>query len=169
MTLLYNISRFFARHKQLASPHLRQGTAAVETAVVLPLLVLLILGAVEMGQAIMVQQALIAASRAGARVYAVIDETTEQDVRDIVDAAMAKANISGYSLDENPPFAQRSAVGLLEPVTISVSVPYGQVAFLPGVWFLSDTILTGSCTRVGVTNTSTLSNTAAIAFLTSVS
>lgn len=146
MTLLHNISRFFARHKQLASSHSRQGAAAVEFAVILPLIVLLILGAIEMGQAIMVQQTLIAASRAGARVYAVRQETTAQDVRDIVDVAMANANISGYSVDPDPPFSQAKDIGHLEPVTISVSVPFSQIAWLPGIWFLTDTTLTGRCT-----------------------
>jgi Flp pilus assembly protein TadG len=105
---------------------------------------MLVLGAIELGRAIMVQQSLVTAARAGARLYGLTSKATVADVNTIVDTVMARASITGYTVTLDPP----STVGLdpLAPVSISVSVPYNQVAWLPANWLTNGVTLTGKCT-----------------------
>ena len=73
-------------------PKRRSGVATVEFALVLPVIILLMMGGLELGRAVMVDHVLEEAARAGCRV-AVFENSTKQDVLDIVDAAMLKAKI----------------------------------------------------------------------------
>ncbi len=73
----------------------RNGAALVEFTVILPVLVLLLLGAIDVGRAIMVQHKLTEAARAGCRIYAVTTEITKREVRDMVARVMTDANIDG--------------------------------------------------------------------------
>jgi Flp pilus assembly protein TadG len=118
----------------------RKGSAAVEFAVVAPVLVTLLLGSFEMGRAVMVQHTLAETARAGARVYAVTDNT-QQDAQNFIATAMTNARISNYSVTFDPPTSAEIDVHL-EPVTVSVSVPYSQVAWL-SPWFMSGKTITG--------------------------
>jgi hypothetical protein len=121
----------------------RSGIAAVEFACVLPLALLLLLGATEIGRAVVVQHSLVEAARAGCRLYTV-KELTEQDVEDIVDQCMAQAGISDYSTEFDPPL-KASIATHMQPVTITVSVPHDKVAWIPA-WFMSGKTIAGTCT-----------------------
>jgi Flp pilus assembly protein TadG len=121
----------------------RRGTAAVEFAAVLPLMVLLILGAVEFGRAIMVQHSLQEAAQAGCRVYSV-KANTQAAARSMVDEAMKQADITGYSVQFDP--ALKSAIDVhMEPVSVTVSVPYNLVGWLSPS-YLTDATITATCT-----------------------
>ncbi len=138
--------------RALPSTHLfepgrdRKGAAAVEFAIVLPLFLLLVVGALDVGRAVMVQHKLAEAARAGCRLYTLKNEVTEDDVRAIVDKVMADANIGGYAveLDPYPP----TAIEHLSPVTVSVSVPYNQASWCSS-WFLSGKTLVATCIMPG--------------------
>ena len=120
----------------------RTAAAAVEFAVVLPLIVSLLLGAIEVGRGVMVCHALQEAANAGCRVYCV-EDTTRAQAAALVDQSLSVAGISGYSIQYDPP--SKSAVDTpLEPVTVTVSVPYDQVAWLP-ITFLNAATLRGTC------------------------
>ena len=121
----------------------RRGTSVVEFAAVLPLVLLLLLGAIELGRAVMVQHELQGAAQAGCRVYSVSDGTT-QDVIDIIDAALAGAGISQYEITYDPP-TKSEVDSRLEPVTITVSVDFADVAFFSPD-FLSGSTISGSST-----------------------
>jgi Flp pilus assembly protein TadG len=128
-----------SRHKRE-----RRGAALVEFAVVLPLVLLLVLGAIELGHAIYVQHTLQEAARAGCRLYSVKDQRTETDVRRMVDSVMTNAKLTGYTTKLEPTAA--TVVLQLDPLTVAVSVPYAEVAIFRKSWFLSNRVLTGSCT-----------------------
>ena len=81
---------YHASKKQTRAAH-RKGAAAVECAIVAPLLTLLVLGAVDLGQYANVQQTVSDASREGARVAArydtVLVSQVEAAVRDYLEEA----------------------------------------------------------------------------------
>jgi len=110
----------------------------VEFAVVAPLFFLLILGMVEFGRMMMVQQVLTNASREGARI-AVLDNTTTADVTNAVDSYLSSGTISGATITiiPDPP----STAGYGQPVTVTVSVPFDQVSWLPSPMFLGGNTL----------------------------
>jgi Flp pilus assembly protein TadG len=112
----------------------RRGVAAVEFAVIAPLFFLLVFGMIEFGRAVMVQQIITNASREGAR-YAVLDGSTDTDVRTKVVDYMQRAAITITP--------DRVAVTRTEPVvsdpgsaTVTVSIPFSQVTWLPAPWFI---------------------------------
>ncbi len=81
----------------------RRAAAAVEFAVILPLVVTLLLGAVELGRAVSVQHMLQESAQAGCRLYSVNDpELTKQAAIDIIDLAMTHAGIDNYEIEFDP-------------------------------------------------------------------
>lgn len=126
--------------RQVCRKH-RKGAAVVEFAVVAPVLFLLIFGMIEFGRMVMVQQVLTNASREGARI-AVLDGATTTDVTTAVQNYLAGASVSGATITvtPNPP----SSAGYGEPVTVSVSVGFDQVSWLPAPMFLSGRQLTAT-------------------------
>ena len=121
----------------------RRGTSAVEFAVIAPLFFLLILGMIEFGRMIMVQQVITNAAREGARV-AVLDSATTASVRDKVETYLEGGSVSGgtVTITPNPP----TDAGFDEPVTVSVSVPYDSVSWLPAPFFLGGETLNAEVT-----------------------
>ena len=120
----------------------RRGVSAVEFAVVVPLLVLVLLGSVELGRATMVQHTLQEAARSACRRY-IVEDATITDVENMVAATMDAANITGYTVTRDPVLAEDIDTHM-EPVTVSVSVDYDQVSWL-APWFMGGTTLVGTC------------------------
>ena len=114
--------------------------ALVEFAVVAPLLFLLVLGVFEFGRMVMVQQFLTNASREGAR-RGILEQTTKSDVQTIVTDYLRNSTISGVDVDVYPD--QLSKVGFGDPVSVTVSVPFDHVSWLPAPWFLGGKNLSG--------------------------
>lgn len=126
----------------------RKGAAAVEFAVTLPLCVLLVFGAIDIGRALVVQHKLVEAARAGCRLYAIKNELTEEDAQAAVDQVMDDANLEGYKTEFDP--NSQEAIKQLSPVSVSVSIPFNDVAWMSS-WFLPDRTLTGTCVMPGDT------------------
>ncbi len=118
----------------------------VEFAVVAPLLILLVIGIIEFGRLLMVQQILTNASREGAR-RAVVENVTVGEVEDVVRDYAAACSLSGVNVTVSPD--PLTLVGFGDPVTVTVSVPYSQVAWLPSSWFLSGGTATASSVMRG--------------------
>jgi Flp pilus assembly protein TadG len=111
-------------------PQCRRGAAAVEMAIVLMLLIVLVFGIIEMGRAIMVHQVLTNAAREGAR-RAVIPGATDAQVTSRVDQYMAAANITGYTqtIEINGSAGSLSTAASKDQVAVGVSVPYSNVSY----------------------------------------
>lgn len=111
----------------------RLGVAAVEFAVVAPLFFLLLLGMIEIGRMVMVQQVITNASREGARI-AILDGTTTTDVMNAVETYLSSGGVRNatVTITPDPP----SQAGYDEPVTVTVRVPFSQVSWLPTPMFL---------------------------------
>jgi Flp pilus assembly protein TadG len=116
----------------------RRGAAVVEFAIVAPVFFLLIFGMIEYGRMVMVQQIITNASREGAR-RAVLDGATTAEVTTTVTTYLTSASVSGddldITIDPDPP--GNAAFG--EPVTVTVSIPFSQVSWLPSPMFLGGT------------------------------
>ena len=118
----------------------RVGAAAVEFAIVAPVFILLVIGFIELGRAMMVQQVLTNASRVGAR-NATMMNVTDQEVIDTVEDYAESVSIPGTTVVCTPSAASASAG---DELTVTVSVPFSDVAWLPSPWFLGESTLTAS-------------------------
>jgi Flp pilus assembly protein TadG len=121
----------------------RFGAAAVEFAIVAPLFFLLVFGMVEFGRMVMIQQVITNASREGAR-KAVLDGASSSSVKSAVVTYMANGGVtiatSNVTIDPSDPTT--AAAG--SPVTVTVSVPFSQVSWLPSPMFLGGRQMTAS-------------------------
>ncbi len=116
----------------------RFGVAATEFAVVAPLFFLLVIGMIELGRGLMVQQVLINASRVGAREAITVGSTTT-DVQTVVQDYAASVSVPGVLVTVTPDPAA-AAAGTM--VTVSTSVAYNDISWLAAPWFLSGQTLT---------------------------
>jgi Flp pilus assembly protein TadG len=118
----------------------------VEFAVVAPLFFLLIFAMVEVGRMMMVQQILTNASREGAR-RGILEQSTAAEVHSTVVGYLADTSISGATVTVSP--NSFSQVGRGDLVTVSISVPFADVSWLPGPGLFGETILSGQCVMRG--------------------
>jgi Flp pilus assembly protein TadG len=127
----------------------RRGSAVVEFAVVAPVFFLFIFGMIEYGRMVMVQQILTNAAREGARV-GILDNSTQGDVTTAVDRYLTAANINGSTttIAPNPPSSATAG----NPVSVTVSVGFNQVSWLPSPFFLGGTTLSYTATMRRETN-----------------
>ena len=119
----------------------RRGAAAVEFAVVSPVLFLLIFGMIEYGRMVMVQQVITNAAREGAR-KGVLDGTTNSDVTTVVSNYLTSAKITGATTTVTPTNPSNATYG--GTVTVTVSVPYSSVSWLPHNFWLGSKTLTAT-------------------------
>lgn len=114
----------------------------MEFAIVAPVFFIMVLGMVEFGRMVMVQQVLTNASREGARV-AVLDGSTSADVISKVRDYLTAAHLPAVDpvITPNPP----GSANYGDPVTVTVAVGFSQVSWLPTPMFVSgSTQLTAS-------------------------
>jgi Flp pilus assembly protein TadG len=110
-------------------PSSEGGTALVETAIVLPLLLLLIMGIIDLGRYLAVRQEITHATREAVRVYAVTQN--EQWADDAFTGGTA-----GLTCDEPTITPTPCTAG--EPVTVTGSCDYSSATPL-GTWLGLDT------------------------------
>ncbi|MEX2308126.1 MAG: TadE/TadG family type IV pilus assembly protein [Pirellulales bacterium] len=118
----------------------RHGAAATEFAIVAPIFLLLVIGTIELGRALMVQQVLINASRVGARQASTTSATTaevEAAVQDYTDGVA----VPGVTVTVSP---DPTAAAPGDAVTVTTSVPFSDVSWMTSPWFLGGKTLTAS-------------------------
>ena len=111
----------------------RSGAAAVEFALIAPLLIVLVFGMIEFGRMFMAEQVLTNAAREGAR-KAILPGATDDQAQTTIDDYLNSANITGFSRSISP--STTNADGGTA-ITVTVSVPYSSVSWLPISNFLS--------------------------------
>ncbi len=117
----------------------RRGAAAVEFAIIAPVFFLLILGMIEIGRGVMVQQIITNASREGARL-AVLPGTTSQEVEDRVISILEETLKSGGPipgatveiLGENGSAINPQDAAYGEVIKVEVSVPWSSISWTGG-------------------------------------
>jgi Flp pilus assembly protein TadG len=118
----------------------RRGASAVEFAIVAPVFFMLVIGIVEVGRAMMVQQMLINASRVGARVAATLSGTQSAAVS-AVNSYATGVGIPGVSTSISPN-PDTAAAGTA--ITVNASIPFANVSWMPAPWFMGGKTLTAS-------------------------
>lgn len=126
----------------------------VETALVLPIFVMIVLGIVEFGRAFMVANLLAESARHGARIAILPGSTNSEVVAEVKSRVSALVSVSEEFVDvditvtahpQNP-----TSNGELDEsvkrdlVTVAVAVPFSKVNVAPIEW-LNSTDLKGSC------------------------
>ena len=117
----------------------RRGAAVVEFALVLPIFFLMVFGMIEFGRLVMVRQVLTNASREGARI-GVLDGATADEVESVVEGYLTSASIpftAGTIMTVTP--SPPSSAGYGESVTVTVTVPFSDVSWLPSPMYLGST------------------------------
>ncbi|MFO0924034.1 MAG: TadE family protein [Pirellulales bacterium] len=99
----------------------RKGVAAVELAFVLPVLLVLVFGTIEICQRIFLRQSLVIAAYEGARLGA-RRNTTNAQVIDRCNTILQQRNVRGGSVTVTPANILSIATG--EAITISVTAPW---------------------------------------------
>lgn len=118
----------------------RRGVAVVEFAIVAPVFFLMVIGFIEFGRALMVQQVLINASRVGARQATTTGATTGQ-VQTTVQDYTAGIAVNGVTVTVTPDPATAAAG---TAITVQTTVPFSTVSWLKPPWFLGTKTLTAS-------------------------
>lgn len=118
----------------------RRGIATVEFAIIAPLFFMLVLGCIELGRALMVQQILTNSSRAGARTAITLAGTEAAAIAASKDFAEG-ASVAGIEVSVSPKPEVTSAGQM---VTVTVTVPYENVTWVPAPWFMGGATLTAT-------------------------
>ena len=119
----------------------RLAAAVVEFAIVAPVFFLMVFGMIEFGRMLMVQQVLTNAAREGAR-RAVLDGASTSEVESTVNNYLASGSITGAEIGiaPDPP----SDAGYGEPVTVTITIGFDEVSWLPSPMFLGETNMSAS-------------------------
>jgi Flp pilus assembly protein TadG len=112
-------------------------------AVVFPVLLALVIGTLEMARLGMVVQLMTTAARDGCRV-AVLSNATAAQVQARVNAVLAGSGISVGAVTPSPAGWATAKPG--DPITVSLSVPFSSVSWLPTPWFLKGATVKASAT-----------------------
>ncbi len=107
----------------------RRGAAAVEFAVIAPLMILFTFGLVEIGRMMLVKQTAIQATREGARV-AVRPTAEDQEIRDRVNEELALLGITNAAVEMVPASLENADPG--STVTVRVRIELASVSCVPG-------------------------------------
>ena len=112
----------------------RKGAAAVEFALVAPILFLvIILPLVEFGRALIANELVANAARAGCRV-AVLRGTDNATINSTVNTALSSQGISGgatITVLVNGSVANASTANQGDTISVTVAIPYNNVSWLP--------------------------------------
>jgi Flp pilus assembly protein TadG len=119
----------------------RSGASAVEFAVVAPVFFLVVLGIIEFGRMVMVQQVITNAAREGARI-AVLDGSTTVKVTQRVNDYLSAARLAGATINVSP--SPPSSAKYDEPVSVEVRIPFSAVSALARPFMSKATVLTAN-------------------------
>lgn len=104
----------------------QRGAALLETAVTLPLILLVSVGIFEFGRAYQVQQILTNAAREGARI-AVLPEYTDAQVTTVVRSYLSSGGIAAV----NPTITRNVAVGPATASRVTINYPFNFMVLNP--------------------------------------
>lgn len=121
----------------------RLGAAAVEFAIVAPIFFFLVFGIIEFGRVMLVKNVITNASRDAARV-AVIDGTSSEEVEEVARVYSEAGTVADVTVTISPSNISTATHGT--PITVTVSVNFNDVSWLPTPAILKDVSISGSTT-----------------------
>ena len=104
----------------------RRGVQVIEAALILPLVLLLLFGALEFGWMFLCAQKITHAARHGARIGATADATTAI-VEQVIEDMMADRGMGGLATVDIVPLGELADLDSGVTLTVTVSVPYADV------------------------------------------
>lgn len=128
------------RDKRKTSTGDRRGISTVEFALIAPLFFMLVLGCIELGRGLMVQQVLTNASRVGVRNAVMLSGTTSSSTTAATEFANG-ATVGGVSVAVTPNPSTASAGDM---ISLTVSVPFANVTWVPAPWFMANKTLSAT-------------------------
>lgn len=132
------------RMTERSTKRTRWGGAVAEMAVVAPLFVFFIFGQIESARLGMVAQLLTTAAREGCRV-AVVNGNTNDDVTTRIDTVLSAASITGKNVVQTPADCTKvRATDTPNTITVTITVPYSNVSWLPAPLFLKSATVSAS-------------------------
>ncbi len=114
----------------------RRGAAAVEFALVAPVFLVFLFGTIELGRLALSRNVITNASREGARL-AIIEGATDEDVKSTAEhfATVGSVDNVTVTVDRDD-----------TTVSVTVSILFKDVSWLPNAWFLRDQTLASTTT-----------------------
>lgn len=136
--------------KHRVTPGGRQrGQSLVEMALVLPLLLLILLGIVDLGRVFNAYIVITNASREGALYGSFNPPKDSAAVTDIKNRVLREASGSGIAIELDRVVVVSSGVAAGDPVTVTVAYPFGAVSDIIGsFWGGGDLMLSAHTTMV---------------------
>jgi Flp pilus assembly protein TadG len=131
------------RNRRPARRGKRRGAAAVEFSLVAIPFLFLVFTMVEFGRYVMIYQILTDAAREGARA-AVVESATPADVETRVQNLLDQCTLSEATVAVTP--NDFSNLWLGDPITVTVSVSYGDVSWISPIWIAGSPTLSASST-----------------------
>jgi Flp pilus assembly protein TadG len=127
----------------------RVGTAAVEFALVAPIMFLFFLGIFELGRTFMVMELMTEAARVGCR-KGIIEGTSSQQIQDAVTTFLNNSGINSQQVsisinDSSANTIEAKDTPAYTEITVVVSVPVSKISWVPNPFFTSG-ILSGQFT-----------------------
>ena len=119
----------------------RKGAALMEFAIVAPFLMLLLMGMIEFGRALIIQQNLTTAAREAAR-EASLPGATDESVAGAATPYVSMVPTGSVDTITNPEEMDDVEAG--DMVTVTVSVPFDSVSKMGATWFGEDFDLSAS-------------------------
>lgn len=119
-----------ARARSPHRPRKRSGVAMLEFAIVLPILLMLVLGIIEMGRVMMLNQVVTNANREACR-QAIVPGASQTRIMEIVHQSLDASGVSGTGrvvqlLDQAGSPAQLEAIASKSPVIVETQIPYAE-------------------------------------------
>lgn len=145
------LPRFYGkRHRGTGSRRL--GAAAVEMAFVAPILFATVFGAVDFGRAMMVANLLTNTAREAARL-GTMPNTTYANVTSLITSQLTAEGITQTGLTttvqlNTATVTDLSAAKAGDTISVSLSLPYNNVSWLPSSWFMNGKNLNGIAVMV---------------------
>jgi Flp pilus assembly protein TadG len=118
----------------------RRGVAVTEFAIVAPIFFLMVVGFIEFGRALMVQQVLVNAARVGARQASTTGATLSQ-VETAVEEYAEGVAVPGVHVAVSPDPGGAVAG---TTITVTTSVDFDEVSWMASPWFLGGATLSSS-------------------------
>lgn len=128
----------------------------VETALVLPIMMMVIMGSVEFGRAFMVSQLLTNAAREGTRTGIIPGSTTNDVVNEVqelvtstvgVHASSIQVIVTAKDYSTGATLSDVSAAKKRDLIDVRVSVPYTAVSLMPVQWMANSNLIGQSAMR----------------------
>lgn len=122
------------KRRQFSGRNSRRGAALVEFAVVAPLLMMVLVGTIEFGRAMLIQNSVTSAAREAAR-EATLPSSTDQSVKDTALVYTTQVSDKDVVISISPSLNSVEAGDL---ITVTVSVPAKTISPMGGRWLGND-------------------------------